>query len=119
MDFTYNFGKNYAFVELSGESPDPDRVYEEVLKCVENFKKSGFSQRQTDICKKALYGSYIKEFNTLEHIAQKYVSAAFLGGDYLTRGEKLLAVDKKPADEVLKDAMNQSTLSVVNGGNKK
>ena len=119
LSYSYNFGKRYAFTEISGESPDPETVYSAILKCIEKFKKDGFSQNQIDIAKKTLYGRYIKGCNAPENIAQRYVGAAFLGGNFMTYGEKILAVDKKGADSLLKNGMSISTLSVVNGGQNK
>ena len=117
LSSSYNSGKQYAFVELSGESPEPEKVYNAIKKCIQEYKDNGFSSERVETIKRALYGRYIKGLNSLETIAHSFVTAAFSGDDYLTYGDKLLSVNKESLDSVLNDALTESAISVVYGRN--
>ena len=119
LSSAYNYGKQYAFVEIGGESPKPKAVYERIEKCIAECKNSGIDAMRIEISKKALYGRYIKGLNSLERMAQGYITAAFSGEDYFTYGDKLLSVTKEDADKLVKDSFLESALSVVFGGNEK
>lgn len=76
-DITMN--RDYAFVQFSGESEDPKKVKEYILKETERIKKEGLCKDAFLRMKKNMYGKYIKSFNNIESIGNSYSANYFLG----------------------------------------
>ncbi|MBE7027934.1 MAG: insulinase family protein [Ruminococcaceae bacterium] len=71
--------KNYGFVAVSGESQNPDKVKEIILEEIAHLKEKGISKEDASRTKKALYGSYIKMFNSVSAISHSFMSNIFKG----------------------------------------
>ncbi|MBR4892400.1 MAG: insulinase family protein [Clostridia bacterium] len=78
-DITIN--RDYSFVQFSGESPEPKKVREEILKEAKRIKEEGFNKSDFLRCKKFMYGKYIKSFNNIESIGNAFASNFFLKVD--------------------------------------
>lgn len=78
-DITMN--RDYSFVQFAGESKEPEKVREYILKEAERIKKEGLSEELFLRLKKNMYGKYIKSFNNIESIGNSYSSNYFLNID--------------------------------------
>jgi predicted Zn-dependent peptidase len=74
-DFTVEI--EYAYSTLSGESKDPLKVKEAVLKTVEDIKVNNISEEDFKRTKKAYYGKFIKYLNSVEKISNLFNSVYF------------------------------------------
>ncbi len=110
---SFNISRGCAFAEIAGEAENPQKVYDEILKEIERFKKEGFDEDEVTVIKKALYGQYLRKLNDVENIAGSFVSYAFLGGDFLKYGERLLSVNADMLNKLLQKGFEKSTLSQV------
>lgn len=79
LGFGYDEGRTYAFVGLSGESPDPDAVLERVKETVENAKKNGLSRIDFTRCKRVMYAELVREFDSTTDIADLILDAVQSG----------------------------------------
>ena len=75
LGFGYDEGRTYAFVGLSGESPDPDAVMERVKATVEDAKKNGLSRTDFTRCKRVMYAELVREFDSTTDIADLILDA--------------------------------------------
>jgi predicted Zn-dependent peptidase len=75
LGFGYDEGRTYAFVGLSGESPDPDAVMERVKATVEDAKKNGLSSTDFTRCKRVMYAELVREFDSTTDIADLILDA--------------------------------------------
>ena len=80
LDFTMQ--PDYAFSSLDGESPDPKKVYEAVLKEVERVRAEGLSENDFNRIKKVVWGTYIRSMNDLDSYANAFMQHLFMGIDY-------------------------------------
>ena len=79
LGFGYDEGRTYAFVGLSGESPDPDAVFERIKAAVENAKKNGLSRTDFIRCKRVMYAELVREFDSTSDIADLILDAVQSG----------------------------------------
>ncbi|MBE7039876.1 MAG: insulinase family protein [Ruminococcaceae bacterium] len=71
--------KNYGFVAVSGESQNPETVKEIIIEEIALLKEKGISKEDALRTKKALYGNYIKMFNSVSAISHAFMSNIFKG----------------------------------------
>ena len=113
----YEFTKTYAHIALTGQSKDPQAVYDKLEQEIQKFKENGLDEEQFNRVKNMLYGSYIKEFNNVGDIARMFVTDYFKGinsFDYIKEYEE---ITKEYTYEILKQVFNEekTVLSIVKG----
>jgi predicted Zn-dependent peptidase len=74
FSFSYEGQKDYGFCAIGGETKDPEKLYNKVLKCIAENKQKGISQEELERVKKKFIGGFIQGFNSLEFIASSFVS---------------------------------------------
>ena len=82
FSFGYNLAADYGFLELSGESRDPDKVFEmciDMIKDALNEPDKYFTSAAFERCKKASYGKAVQNWNTPATICHNLVSCSFNG----------------------------------------
>lgn len=72
----YEFTDNYAHVLISGQSKDPERVKNELLKQIQNYKNQ-IDEEHFSRIKKKVYGDYVVEYNSISDIAKMFLSDYF------------------------------------------
>jgi len=77
FDFDYSIEENYAYSALGGESADPVKLRERISEEIESLHKSGLDRKNYDRIRKAMYGKFIKQLNSIERIAHAFVSVYF------------------------------------------
>lgn len=120
-ELSYEFSKQYAHVLISGQSKNPEKVYEELKKQVEKYKKEGFSQEEFERIKKKIYGAYVVEYNDVSTIAKMFLSDFFKGinsFDYLEE-YNLVTIEymKQVFEEIF--TTDNMVLSIVKGKEKR
>ncbi len=70
---------DYAFIQFEGESKEPRKVADMILKEAARMKKEGLNPQDFERTKKLMYGKYIKSFNSIESIGNSFCSDYFLG----------------------------------------
>ena len=111
----YEFSKTYAHVIITGQSTNPEVLYERFKKQVEKFKTNGINEKDFNRMKKMIYGGYIKEFNDVVDEARMFLSDYFKGiisFDYIEEIEGInVEYLKQVLDNVFKE--DKMVLSIV------
>ncbi len=95
---TYNFSANYGFLEMGGESRDPQRVFERILAAVTAAladPEAALTQEDFDRCKKACYSRMIQNWNSPSQIAHTFVDLHFQGVDMLSLQESMADIRRE------------------------
>ena len=100
-DFDYEFSKEYAHVLISGQSKDPKKVYEEILKEIENMKKQPLNKEQFERIKKKIYGNYVTEYNGVADIGRMFVSDYIKGINSFEYLDKFNRIDESYIKQIL------------------
>lgn len=72
-------GRDFASAFFSGESRDPDKVYEEICAEVERIQREGILPEAFERSKKAIYGRYLRGLNHVDEIAGALMQSHFSG----------------------------------------
>ncbi len=111
----YEFSKTYAHVIITGQSTNPEVLYERFKKQVEKFKINGINEKDFNRMKKMIYGGYVKEFNDVVDEARMFLSDYFKGiisFDYIEEIEGInVEYLKQVLDNVFKE--DKMVLSIV------
>lgn len=104
-----------AFIAAGGESKDPRKVRDAVLKEASRVASEGFDAALWDRQKKAGYGEMVRQLNSLENICIENAQAHFIGADYLRFPELYQSITKEDGEELVRRwfAEERSALSIV------
>lgn len=111
----YEFAKGYAHVLITGQSKDPETVYNEFINEVKVLKEKGIKESDFTRIKKMIYGSYIKEYDGPQDIARMFLADYFKGINSFDYLEEIDSVNLDYAKQVLDEVFNEDKmiLSVV------
>jgi len=111
----YEFDRNYAFVLISGQSNNPEELFNMLKKQVNEFVNKGISEDDFERTRKMIYGEYIKEYNDVTTISRMFLSDYFKGINSFDYLEEINAINVEYLNQVLKDVFKKENmiLSVV------
>ena len=114
-DLDYEFSKQYAHVLISGQSKNPQVIYERFKTEVEKFKRNGLNEEHFERIKRKIYGDYVTEYNSVGDIARMFLSDSFKGINSFDYIEKYNTVTREYVEQVLREIFDEKkmVLSVV------
>ena len=113
--FEYEFDKNYAYILISGQSNNPEELYDKLKEKISKFKNDGINESDFERTRKMIYGEYIKEYNDVTDIARMFLSDYFKGINSFDYLEEISTINVEYLNQVLKDVFKEDKmiLSVV------
>ena len=75
----YDFNKNYAHILLTGQSNNPQELFEMFKQQVKYSIENGLNEEDVERTKKMIYGEYIKEYDDVVDISRMFLSDYFKG----------------------------------------
>ncbi len=111
----YEYGKNYAHILITGQTTNPDEIYNEFKSEVKNMKENGINQNDFERIKKMIYGGYVKEYNDVTDIARMFLSDYFNGINTFEYLEEIETINVEYLNQMLKDVFREENmvLSIV------
>jgi predicted Zn-dependent peptidase len=113
---SYGTGAGVGHAVVGGDTPRPDALREALLSKVSRLVGSGFPDEDFEREKRRFMGSFIRAFNSLEHIANNYTHYRFHDFDLFDSIALLAAVDKERLEErarALMDPRNYASFVVT------
>lgn len=92
----------YAFTLISGEGKDPYKVKETITEYLEKYKTEGLSKEGFERAKKKKIGEFLKYMDSIEFIANNFISYAFKDVNILDYLEVLKEVKFEDVEERLR-----------------
>lgn len=113
--FEYFTGFGYSCVLFAGESSDPKKVAEEIVKEIKRFRKTGFDEVTFERTKKKLYGRMIMGMNDVDGIANNMAVSYFAGEDIFADFEIYKTITLDDVTELFGKTLDEdySVLSVI------
>ena len=108
MDYEYAVG--YAHILITGQSKNPDKVYEKFVQEISNMKENGIDANEFNRIKKRIYGTYVKEYNDVADIARMFLADYFKeinSFDYL---EEITTINEQYVQQILKDVFDENKM---------
>ena len=116
-EFSADFAltRDFGFLQISGESDDPDKVLAEVLSFIEAQKKKGLSKEDFERCRRVEFAEYIKGFDSTEEIANTLIAFVFDGAEIFSYADILRDMDFDYINTLFADFFDPShvTISIV------
>ena len=111
----YEFARGYAHVLITGQSTEPEKVYEKFKQRVAEMKNAPIDLQEFSRIKKRIYGGYVKEYNDTADIARMFLADFFKeinSFDYL---EEITTINEQYVEQVLKNVFDDTkmVLSVI------
>lgn len=75
-------GAGYFSILVSGESSNPDEVYQKICQAVEQAKKEGISQKNFERVRKCLFGKYLASSGSVREVASYLFTNSLLEMNY-------------------------------------
>ena len=111
----YEFTKRYAHILLTGQANNPEVLYDEFKKMINQLKQEGIKEEDFVRIRKMIYGDYIKEYNDVTDIARMFLSDYFKGVNTFDYLEQIGTVDLQYIMDVLNQVFdeNRMILSII------
>ena len=74
----YEFANDYAHILISGQSKNPEKIYEEIKNTINEYKNN-LDEKHFERMKKKIYGDFISEYNDVSNIARMFLTDTFKG----------------------------------------
>ena len=113
-DLDYEFTSDYAHVLIGGQSKNPEKIKEELLKEIQNLKNE-FDEERFERIKKKIYGDYVVEYNNISDVARMLLSDYFKNIESFDYIEQYSTVTAEFTKQILDEIFdkNKCILSVV------
>ena len=108
----YEFARGYAHILITGQSPEPEKVFDRFKSTVEEMKKIGVNSEEFNRIKKRIYGEYVKEYNDVADIARMFLADFFKeinSFDYL---EEINTVNEQYAEQILNEIFDDKKMII-------
>lgn len=114
--FEYEFDRNYAHILISGQSNNPEELYNMFKQQISKLIQYGINEKDFERTRKMIYGEYIKEYNDVTDIARMFLSDYFKGINSFEYLEEINTINVEYLNQVLKNVFNDKNMiiSVVN-----
>ena len=108
----YEFARGYAHVLITGQSSEPEKVYEKFKQRVAEMKNAPIESNEFNRIKKRIYGGYVKEYNDTADIARMFLADFFKeinSFDYL---EEMTTINEQYVEQVLKEVFDDKKMVI-------
>lgn len=115
FDSSYDALPGCACLIAGGESRDPKRVLDEVLKEAVRLAREGIEPELWEQLKKAAYGSMVRQLNSMDGTCAELAQAHFDGEDYLSFPQCFQSIERSDAEALLRSwcVEDRAALSVI------
>lgn len=93
----YTASPLYGHAVIGGETDDPDRLHQEIVGLLADFRREGFAEADFQRAKRQALGAFLDAFNSLEFIAHNFISYHFQEGNFFRYPE---IIQEMPAEEL-------------------
>lgn len=108
----YEFAKDYAHVLITGQSTEPEKVYEQFKNKVLEMKKNSLNTEAFNRIKKRIYGEYVKEYNDTSDIARMFLADFFKGINSFDYLEEIVTINEQYAEQILKEVFDDKKMII-------
>ena len=108
----YEFSRGYAHILITGQSPNPEKMYEMFKNTVKEMKQQPLDSDAFNRIKKRIYGDYVKEYNDTADIARMFLADYFKeinSFDYL---EEITTINEEFAEQILKEIFDDKKMII-------
>jgi len=97
----YSSTERCAFNCISGESENPEAVYDALIDYIDGVGKTGLSQEDFERCRRVMYADEIRAYDSTDEIANRLLSFVFDGSEIFDVPAVLQSITKEELEELL------------------
>ncbi len=97
----YSSSERFAFNCISGESDNPEAVYDFLMDYLDGVKKTGLSTEDFERCRRVMYADEIRAYDSTDEIANRLLSFVFDGSELFDVPTVLASITKEELEELL------------------
>ena len=108
----YEFARGYAHILITGQSSEPEKVYEKFKQKVAEMRNNPIDSQEFNRIKKRIYGGYVKEYNDTADIARMFLADFFKeinSFDYL---EEMTTINEQYVEQILKEVFDDKKMVI-------
>ena len=109
---SYEFSENCAHVMISGQSNEPEQIYDNVKQEIAKMKTNGIPENAFNRIKKKIYGEYVKDYDDVENIANMFLTNYFMGINTFEYLNQIDNIDVEYVREVLNDVFKEDKMVI-------
>ena len=112
----YTGENTYGYTMLGGRTKDPEKLVEMLWQGIEKTKKEGLSPGSFSRHKRVMRGDFLRSFNSLEFIANNYLSYRFREIDFFDILDVLEEINLNHLEEILNNQFKEDlhAVSIIN-----
>ncbi|CEQ18501.1 EF-P 5-aminopentanol modification-associated protein YfmH [Paraclostridium sordellii] len=103
---------DYGYTLIGGESNEPRKVKDTIIKYINKYKEDGLSEDDFNRVKKKKMGQFIKYFDSVNFIANNFISYKFKGINLMDYLEVIKQVKFEEVEERLKNHLKEENCSI-------
>ena len=97
----YSSTERFAFNCISGESQNPEAVYDSLIDYINGVKRTGLSSEDFERCRRVMYADEIRAYDSTDEIANRLLSFVFDGSEIFDVPTVLQSITKEELEELL------------------
>ena len=101
FSFGYSSTERFAFTCISGDSQNPEAVYDYLIEYLEAVKKKGLSSEDFERCRRVMYSDEIRAYDSTDEIANRLLSFVFDGSELFDVPAVLQSITKEELEGLL------------------
>lgn len=117
--YGYSITRDVAFHSIYAEGDDPSAVFDEIKSYVNKVKREGLSERDFTRCKRVMMAEFIRDFDSVDDIANSLLGLRFEGGDIFEYRKTIKSITFSDVCRCLEDSFDDKcfALSVIKNDN--
>lgn len=111
----YFTGRGFSLPIFTGESHEPQRVKDEIIKEIDTIKEKGISKDDFDVALKKLYGAEVNRYNDVDDLAGNMLDSYFNASELFENIALYKLITKSEVEQTIKDSFDKDNccLSVI------
>ena len=101
FSFGYSSTERFAFTCISGDSQNPEAVYDHLIDYLNGVQKTGLSEEDFERCRRVMYSDEIRAYDSTDEIANRLLSFVFDGSEMFDVPAVLNSITKEELEELL------------------
>jgi len=110
--FSFEAYKDYGFCSIGGNTKDPERLAQEIIKSIRKIKAEGLKKEDFEIMKRKFIGDFIQSLNSLDFIAHSFVSYYHRGINMFDFSRVLYELEFDDVMNYLEGFFNEDRMSI-------
>jgi len=112
LSLEYEFSRGYAHILITGQSKEPEGVYDLIKQQINELKQEGVNEEDFNRTKKMIYGGYVKEYNSVQDISRMFLSDFFKGVNSFDYLEEIQIINIDYINQILKEVFNEEKMII-------